>query len=77
MLDNLFADTLRVFFQIHFRNVFPAGGGLRGHIAAGARNVVLAIDGVGVNVAIDLQNVLLDGRAFGGCEILVFTAEAE
>ena len=35
MLDHLFADAHRIFFEIHFRHVFPTGGCLRRRSSCG------------------------------------------
>ena len=63
--------------QVHFGDVLPTGGGLRGRVIARARDVVLAIHGGGIHVAIDLQDELLEAGAFGGGEVFVLAAQAE
>ncbi len=77
VLHHFFADALRVLFQVHLGHVFPSGRGLRGRVVARARDVVLAIHRGGVHVAVDLEDQLLNRRAFGRREVFVLAAQAE
>ena len=77
MLDDLRADALRVFDQVHQRHIFVAGGDLLRLIAARLGKPALEIHRRGVHHRVSLQVELLDGRSHRRSEVLVFGAERQ